>query len=455
MDSSLFKVIEARNKYDELGAFIKEYGIKNLLVGNGYSLAHPIFRSAFEWDLETALSSEWSRICPDITMSAKCPETDLQIIRSNLLKNIIIYYINNFVKFLPKINNNYCSCRNIYNPFCSIAKRYSQIGTLYESILFDTNHNNFCNIFTLNYDPLMYLDFLVSGNSGPYIDGFKGSDKFRDQEFIVKNLEEATKKNTGNLIFLHGSWFIISNENNHLKKTSFSKNHCITDINQFFTYPHVPYLILEDRYEVKEMILKSCDRKNYYFKKNYDRLRSLQSESILVLGCSFNKDLHILKALIESSIEKIYVSYLESEPDYNRELSEKVNKLGLKNESQNRINLLPLGPQTMWKFYPSICENLLYVKNSLNDFSDADNYNFDKIITLVQKYFDINNNHYSEILELSLSFNRNQNYPPQPHQNRLISTPNLEALLLCWNILPEFDRSIVLRFFKENLRMPI
>ena len=71
------------NTYDELRAFImrNDINIRNLLVGNGYSRAHPIFKDAFKWNPEKALSSQWCNLCPDKYASRACPEADLEIIR--------------------------------------------------------------------------------------------------------------------------------------------------------------------------------------------------------------------------------------------------------------------------------------------------------------------------------------------------------------------------------------
>jgi hypothetical protein len=303
--------------------------INNLLIGNGFCLSHPDLKDCFEWDMEKALIPFWKDMVP--TDFEDCPEKDLNTIRINITKRILQYYIDNLKEKLSLESENLYDLRYSYQ---------SQIKYKCSDFLNAPTLKS-GNIFTLNYDPLLYFEILevLENLSADYFDGFIGKNNgFLDQNYIACNLCRESKSSSSNIKvhYLHGSWFIQANAEEKLRKLSFRKGSDDT-IDSLFENERRPFLILEDRWQTKEAILSA----DPYLKFCHDQLKTIEG-NLLIFGCSFKNDEHILRAIKgNSSLKKIFVTYIIDK--------DKDNLAGKFNGSSKNIQFLQISENVIWK----------------------------------------------------------------------------------------------------------
>ncbi len=309
------------NDPKEFLGYLNSCHINNTLIGNGFCLSHPILKSAFEWNLHQALYEDFLLMLP--SKSCKSPESDLENIRKRIVIKILRYYTSNILSFFNAGGEVPDSLNGIYKLYMK------NIGNKYECIFSNINGiGGSKNIFTLNYDPLLYFEILrnkrnffdgfVSKND-PGIDGcikehYEGEvpkDVFLNQKYISCKLKKETKRSK--ILFIHGSWFIQANEKDELRKLQFDQESEDT-IEGLFEDRKRPYLILEDRWRVKKAFLEASDI-NPYLSYCYSQLKEIKG-NLLIFGCSFNKDDHIVEAIAdnlkkEDGLQKVHICYLD------------------------------------------------------------------------------------------------------------------------------------------------
>ncbi len=118
--------------------------VRNVLLGNGFSLSHPKFGNHFDWNKETAIVKNIDNIFK-FESRGNC-ESDLSIIRKNILKLILRYYLENLIG-----SDETKDLKQVYNKF----KEFT--FNPYHCTQFLSNREN---IFTLNYDPILYFEAL-------------------------------------------------------------------------------------------------------------------------------------------------------------------------------------------------------------------------------------------------------------------------------------------------------
>lgn len=293
------------DKPDRFLNYITDNEISNIIIGNGFCLSHPRLKEAFQWNLHQALCKSLGYILP--SKSYDSPESDLEYIRKQVIIKILDYYMNNILTKLNEDDNiqNGCFLSGLYNEY------NRKFGNSTQSILSKAMSNdNIINIFTLNYDPLLYFEILK--NTSIVVDGFitpNQQSEFLKQEDIKRNLEIADKKSR--ILFVHGSWFIQSNENDELRKLQFSQK-SKDSIADLFKDGKRPYLILEDRWRVKKALLEASDI-NPYLNYCYSQLKEIEG-NLIIFGCSFNKDDHIVQAIADNlkkgHLKTVHICYL-------------------------------------------------------------------------------------------------------------------------------------------------
>lgn len=194
----------------------------------------------------------------------------------------------------------------------------------------------FDNVFTLNFDPVIYLNILNDKLSSEFfIDGFKGN-----THLTVKDIVSRIEKNKSNnpikvpLYYLHGAYYILLHSNNRYVELSkivagnISKNSInrrVHDekfiklsseaIHEIFDdwKCNIPLkknisLVLTTRAEHKKA---EIDLDPYL---DYVRDKLAEVKKLFIFGCSFEFDSHILELLaLSEDLETVFISYLENE----------------------------------------------------------------------------------------------------------------------------------------------
>ncbi len=329
--------------------YINECQIKNILIGNGFCLSHPVLKLAFKWDTSDA----FQEALKFEKRKTDCPETDLGKIRRALLEKILRYYISNLAKSLG-LDQNTCSLPELYQIY-----KYIKCNRL----LFSAPISSICNIFTLNYDPIFYFEFLKNSektgkkfifdgfiaSNDPGLDdclsqhyqGVSPNNDFLKQKYVTCKLENS---NQTKLLYLHGSWFIQAQRSvadPMIRKLSFGSKSPGT-IDSIFSGEGLPHVILEDRPHVKKALLEKED--NPYLNYCYSQLKKIEG-SLLIFGCSFNKDDHIVQAIAknlkEGNLKTVHICYLnESDKE---SIQKKFSKV------ENKIIWVQVSENVIWQ----------------------------------------------------------------------------------------------------------
>lgn len=303
--------------HDKLLDFITKHQIKNLLLGNGYCLSHPVLNKVSYWNSEDVLKEiipEMSKLFNDPNEN-DCPE-------AYFLKNIRLYILRAIVKKYIKNFNTLINATPLEEsiPFSGWYKNYF---TFYEPSYSSQNIlRKFEKIFTVNYDPLMYFELLSLTQNPEYTfrDGFKGAD-FISQHEITSNLDNH---NGQNFYFLHGSWFIQINQKKELRKLSF-KQDSSDSLESLFNIENdeTPLFILEDRNFIKDSLINEYS----YLEYCREQLKNFTGK-ILIFGMSFNNDDHIIEYLKHNTgyTSEVYITYCQDK-EYDEKAKEKLEKI--------------------------------------------------------------------------------------------------------------------------------
>lgn len=164
------------------------------------------------------------------------------------------------------------------------------------------------------------------------IDNF--TDGFSGEQFISQNTFEINAPKA-KIYYLHGSWFIQINQKGEIRKLSFKNN--TRTISTLFTENEQPFLILEDRAYVKKATIKG----NPYLNLGYERLNQI-SDKLLIFGCSFKQDDHILEAIANNqNLKEIFITFIEKNVTWESDIR---SKLGKKN-----IEFLEIPKDLIWQ----------------------------------------------------------------------------------------------------------
>lgn len=198
--------------------------------------------------------------------------------------------------------------------------------------------NNFKNIYTLNYDLLLYWTRMygLSNKKIKFDDGFRKAD---GEEYIVWDLGNNYHQNT---FFLHGALHLFD-KGSELEKYTWS-NTGIRLINQIRTELNndkFPLFVSEDETQNK---MKKIMHHAYLSKC----LRSLSSisGSLFIHGHSFAaNDLHIINMIPESGIKKLFVSIYGND----QALIQRVEAFAFKNYKELEVKLYDSESAQVWR----------------------------------------------------------------------------------------------------------
>ncbi|VXC97716.1 conserved hypothetical protein [Pseudomonas sp. 8Z] len=165
--------------------------------------------------------------------------------------------------------------------------------------------SNFQNVFSLNYDLLLYW---VRCFENIYLGG-DSFDKL-DEELVFVPDEDA------NFFFPHGALFLYRDGVGATKSRSSKDNPILARLENNIRNGIFPMCISEGTGAQKLEAIKN----NYYLHFSYNRIKECKG-SIFTFGCSFldSKDDHIIQAMLLSPAEKIIVGeFNPSKKNYHR-----------------------------------------------------------------------------------------------------------------------------------------
>ncbi|MCQ4346758.1 DUF4917 family protein [Pseudomonas stutzeri] len=163
----------------------------------------------------------------------------------------------------------------------------------------------FSNVFSLNYDLLLYWVRCFENN-------YLGQDSFDkiDGELVFVPDEDA------NFLFPHGALFLFRDGVGAIKSKSGKAYPILARVQENIANGHFPMCVSEGTGEQK---LKAI-RANSYLLYAYKRIEECAG-TIFTFGCSFfeDKDSHIIKAMVKSPCSKIVVGeYKPTEESFHR-----------------------------------------------------------------------------------------------------------------------------------------
>ncbi|HBO9634778.1 TPA: DUF4917 family protein [Pseudomonas aeruginosa] len=165
--------------------------------------------------------------------------------------------------------------------------------------------SNFKNVFSLNYDLLLYW---VRCFENSYLGG-DSFDKLDDELVFVPD-------DDANFFFPHGALFLYRDGVGATKSRSSKGNPILARLENNIRNGIFPMCISEGAGTQKLEAIKS----NYYLHYSYNRIKECTG-SIFTFGCSFldSKDDHIIKAMLQSPADRIIVGeFKPSKMNYHR-----------------------------------------------------------------------------------------------------------------------------------------
>ncbi|MGN6670284.1 MAG: DUF4917 family protein, partial [Candidatus Nucleicultricaceae bacterium] len=232
---------------------------------------------------------------------------------------------------------------------------------------------NFTKVFSLNYDTLSYRIFSnFFGNPGDqrFSDGFRGKEPLTTDQ-IKDNIKLEKKR----FYFPHGAFHIMckGSTNGPYHKISIHRHNFYTtlkgsikniikmlinsdpasnDTNEI----ERPLLIFEDRPDVKKAIIM----KDAYLSRCYKTLKEKVTGHVFVFGCSFERDTHILEALLLGTKKDLYIAYWHEDEKIKKTVENFLEKhaADIRNKEKLAYN---------WSHFDYTRKNIKWVKIEANE----------------------------------------------------------------------------------------
>lgn len=281
----------------------------HLLLGNGFSIAYDPMRFSFTTLLESAvvqgIIAEDSYVyrvfqrleTADFESVMKILEESEKVVEvyegDEDLRNLILGDIDSLKDYLVRIITNNHPEKS--TDITELEKR-SCIEFL----------SKFKNIYTLNYDLLLYWSTVIDESLG-FTDGFGDNEESLSEGYVVY-------KNMGSfrVHYLHGGLHIFDAGSDIIKKTySNTGINLVVQIRENLDRKIYPIFISEGSSAQKKTKIMHNSYLNHCFKS----LRSISGD-LVVLGTLLKKnDEHILHAIIESKVKNIYLGVSDATKD--------------------------------------------------------------------------------------------------------------------------------------------
>jgi hypothetical protein len=278
----------------------------SILIGNGLGKSHPEYSHSFEFDPDYVfrkLLGEFATnyfdlksfgLRKELISNYNCPEKFFQAFRVEMLFISLMYYIDN----LHNLKNGRIKSNNLRG----FLKRFK-------------------SIFTVNYDPIIYWNIFEQNNITNFTDGFCLNvaipvSEEHNKQTIYQRISTEEKKGKIPIYYLHGAFHIFENNEKKYSKLKYgsnkpllnqSKNKFEKILDEFRLYSghssEQPTCVMASNHNFKRAWIKEDPYLNYCFKQ----LRKVKK--LLVFGCSFKNDGHLIDIFKNQELEKLWVCY--------------------------------------------------------------------------------------------------------------------------------------------------
>lgn len=297
---------------------------KHLLLGNGFSIACKpnIFKyTALFENADFASASEKLRKAFDILDTTDFEEVILALKKTAKLS----FLYTDDAKLKETLNNDAECLKEILVK--TIANNHPEaVYTIKEEQYRRTKLflSHFNNIYTLNYDLLLYWTLRQGFKDIQYSDddGFRTPEE--ETDYVTWEVENTTRQN---IFYLHGALHLFD-AGSTIKKYTWKNTgiHLITQIRDAINKNYFPIIVAEGTSEKK---LEAINHSNY-LSRAYRSFASL-GKVLFIHGHSLaDNDDHIIKLIPKTKIKTVYVGiYGDYTKPSNTKIIEKANSLPL------------------------------------------------------------------------------------------------------------------------------
>jgi hypothetical protein len=298
----------------------------SILIGNGLLNSHPELGSEFNISaisIKNDFISDLESLHKYKDFSPPSPEGLFRIYKNIFIIEVLQFYLSKIKLHSEKL------IPNRIDKFCKLFK----------------------DVYTINYDPVFYSSLLTCCNDSRFLDGFTGDNAIETTK-IIDRMNDTKYEGKTPVFYLHGSYFILENTyEHHNHKIEYKKiisssknascNHLLDYMEMKARKKHFKILAdkIQDYYDrLKRDYLNHSDlddfsptalfESDWYFKKatiRHDTYTTFcldmfsKIENVVLFGCSFEKDEHLLEALaLNSGLKEVYIFYKNKEYLYSR-----------------------------------------------------------------------------------------------------------------------------------------
>jgi hypothetical protein len=304
---------------------------RHLLLGNGFSISWK--PDTFRYD-SLYNRANFKKLNPNIKKVFEGLKTkDFELIMKSLLNTaeILKVYTPSKKKLISELERDSIELKHLL--VTTIASNHpenpSEISET-EYFLANTFLDHFQNIYTLNYDLLLYwviMHYNQENTKAKYDDGFRTPDSGK-AEYVTWDIEKTNKQN---IFYLHGALHIFD-EGSELQKYTWINTgiKLIEQIRAALDKNFFPVFVSEGTSkEKKEKIVHSN-----YLSRGFRSFSAIGS-SLFIYGHSLaDNDDHILNLIPKGKLSKLFISiYGDLNSDDNKKIIKKAASF-----SQNRKN---------------------------------------------------------------------------------------------------------------------
>ncbi|WP_413575554.1 DUF4917 family protein [Bdellovibrio sp. HCB290] len=326
---------------DALRSIPKNEG-KHILLGNGFSQACRSDIFSYGSLLEKADFSKLSKRARDSFNTLET--TDFEVVIRTLRDSakLVEIYANDQKKLVSTLNGDAKKLKNLLVD--TISKHHPANPSKLSDSEFRHGREflrNFKNIYTLNYDLLLYWTLMheLEGDKPfqkiDFDDGFRHPDG--EDESVTYVSWEVENSNKQNVYYLHGALHLFESDT-ELQKFTWTRTgvKLIDQINESLERDSYPLIVAEGTSDQKMgRIMKSG-----YLQRGLKSLASIGG-SLFVYGMSMSpNDEHILKRIEKSKISNLWVGvYGDPKAKSNKEMIARASALESKNGKKSPLSV--------------------------------------------------------------------------------------------------------------------